>query len=999
MSSNSDNPYLDSKLISQAIEMLTNPLQREYVDEVSPDLAFFKTLQDTSINFTRFLNSNKSIKDEIDKSIVHNFLPLSCIAADNLKLIYYEYTSHLLRVSNFIAVDRNNKFINISLQNQITKLFQFIFSLCIVPFLVPGNGPPLSERSVTLKYLTKHKSKLTLATLTCHLIRCCDVILKQSYITYLVPHIRDVIASILQISYYNGCKESAYSIFADRCVWYRDRCSELLARFETPLVVSEIMVLQGLARQAEAKWVIKVTSQELSKILVGPLGIQSVLRGFLDVITKDLSSDIMDYTKLRVIANVIATCPGRNRDEYYTSVCDQLLNILHLRNESLKCDVITAGISVIEALVVNQPLCAEGMLLNKITLPLERITTDITADLIEDELTQTINDIHDVITRIPEWYKLIETWISKYISLLFHLYCFDVGKITSIRSVLYRIIGKYFLYTESEHCISFVEEALSYFHNRHMYPGDVGITLHHNLAISLGDEGSLQVTKGDSDNDVMIFLPELFLLLETSDKCVCYQSVLISLLCWLAELVESHEDYCTYCSGYREGVLYLVAQLLEERGEYILAELDTEPILQWITRIVLIHHGGIDKYYNLDEYNAGVFGGTSSLSMAFGSLTFLLSSSKEVSIEISRLLQELLPYLEEMGERFPDELLRAQSADLRICIATCGAVWSDLLATSSSTNKSVYATGNEDMTESTDKGSNFSEALSHSLDPMLPIRANGIQQLSKLIYKRDEEALSKADQLFKLFKENLRSEDSYLYLAAISGIASLSYVRPREVLSDISAQFAAFTQQATAPLIEEISNDKPNYKPTHTNTLNSVEFRIKLGEVLIRAARESGELFPHYGDVILRALLTGVRDRDPMVRASALSNLSECCVLLGYSLSKCVEEVVSCMEHLIPSEQDATVRCAAILVISRILDKPQEQILQIFGGGILRRSYQLLKLVHSSDPDLTTRTQAQSGIERLNRIMKQFLTPVTTGELRKNIYVLDKPPDVFDWKK
>ena len=45
------------------------------------------------------------------------------------------------------------------------------------------------------------------------------------------------------------------------------------------------MVLQGLARRAGAKWVVDATSQELSKILIGPLGIQSVLRGFLDVVT------------------------------------------------------------------------------------------------------------------------------------------------------------------------------------------------------------------------------------------------------------------------------------------------------------------------------------------------------------------------------------------------------------------------------------------------------------------------------------------------------------------------------------------------------------------------------------------------------------------------------------------------------------------------------------------------------------------------------------------
>lgn len=615
MSTNSD---LDSKLLSQAIEVLTSPIQSEHVAGISPDLTFFKTLQEASVNFAAFLNNNESIEEQLNKSQIP-VLPLhthSCIAPENFKRIYYEYTSHLLSVTTLIAEEKNNKFINLSLQSLIARLFQFIFSLCIVPFLVPGNGPPLSERSVTLQYLIKHKTKLTLSILTCHLIRCHDVILKQVHITYLTPHLRDVIASLLQISYYNGCE--GVTLFAERCVWYRERCSELLARFETPLLVSEIMVLQGLARQAGASWVIKVTSQELSKILIGPLGIQSVIRGYLDVISKQLTPDAMDYSKLKVIAKVITTNPRREKDKYYSSVCDQLVDILHLRNDSVKRDVITAGMTVIEALIVSQPLLAEIMLLNKLTLPLERIAVEATAVLSEVELTQVINDIHDVITRIPEWHKLVGNWISRYVLILFHLYCFDVGKITSIRTNLSQIFEKYFLCVEAEHCVSFVREVLAYFHTRHTQRECSYLTLHSSLSVLMGEEGGLRVIEGESASDVTIFIPQLYLLLEKKENCGAHQSVILSLLTWLSDLVEGREKACKECSSYREGVLYLVAQLLEERGEYVLSELDTEPVLQWISRVVCIHHGAMDKYLDLDEYNAVVFGGTSTLSMVYG---------------------------------------------------------------------------------------------------------------------------------------------------------------------------------------------------------------------------------------------------------------------------------------------------------------------------------------------------------------------------------------------
>ena len=48
---------------------------------------------------------------------------------------------------------------------------------------------------------------------------------------------------------------------------------------------------------------------------------------------------------------------------------------------------------------------------------------------------------------------------------------------------------------------------------------------------------------------------------------------------------------------------------------------------------------------------------------------------------------------------------------------------------------------------------------------------------------------------------------------------------------------------------------------------------------------------PKYRDLLLNSLLTGARDADPLVRASAMSNLGEVCKTLHYSLGSCVHEV------------------------------------------------------------------------------------------------------------
>ena len=606
--------------LSQAIGILTTPLDVEQtVKESYPDLAFFKTLQKTSNNFKTFLNATLEIREAIGDASIESSPPpsLSCLAPENLALIYYEYTSHLLQVSTLVQSCREGKFINLTAQKQAYKLFQFIFSLCIVPFLLPGNGAPIAERSVTLQYLTKHKSKLTPHILTYHLIRCCDVILRQSNTPYLVPHIRDVLASLLQISHYTGA-EGVESRVSLRCAWYRENRSDLIGRFETPLIVSEILILQGLARKAGAKWLINVTTHELSQILIGCNGMQSVLRGFLDIISKNKSPDAMDYTKLKVIANVLTNNQVQERiDAYYTSLCRQTLEILHLRDGMLKRDVITAGICVVEALVVNKPSVAKESLLDRISFPLNKVANDGTTSMNEFELSQTINDIHDVITRIPEWHGVIETWISKYMSFLFHMLCFDIGKITPIRSKLSQIMEKYFCHSSSENCAAFIRDSLFYFHTPHQTGGTDATTLHPDLTLRLGEEGSLEIVRGQSESDVRIFVSELFQLLESREKCTAYQSVIASLLDTLSDLVEEKAS-CQVCSAYGEGFLYLVAQLFEERGEYILSELSTEQIIQWTNRVVRIHSSNIDRFTDIQDYNMCVFGGSSTLSMAFG---------------------------------------------------------------------------------------------------------------------------------------------------------------------------------------------------------------------------------------------------------------------------------------------------------------------------------------------------------------------------------------------
>ena len=74
---------------------------------------------------------------------------------------------------------------------------------------------------------------------------------------------------------------------------------------------------------------------------------------------------------------------------------------------------------------------------------------------------------------------------------------------------------------------------------------------------------------------------------------------------------------------------------------------------------------------------------------------------------------------------------------------------------------------------------------------------------------------------------------------------------------------------------------------------------MKLGEALVKATRNCGELVPRFSQHLLPALLTGVKDPEPLVRASSLSNLGDVCQLLRFSLGPVVNEVCKKFSHII----------------------------------------------------------------------------------------------------
>lgn len=278
----------------------------------------------------------------------------------------------------------------------------------------------------------------------------------------------------------------------------------------------------------------------------------------------------------------------------------------------------------------------------------------------------------------------------------------------------------------------------------------------------------------------------------------------------------------------------------------------------------------------------------------------------QVSQSLRPVLSGLVSALDVLSSNYPVEELASLAGDLRVCIVTLGAVWSTEMKekaqklTSKKSSKEtlstpVYQAQSDDVTSS----SSFKAALQDVKDPLLPIRAHGIIALAHLAKARDQETMEHFEDLTTIFHENLRHEDSYLYLAAVKGLVALGHVKPGLVLPLLCREYAQFESKSRGEKPYSSFNKETGVllktdsttDTVHKRERASVELLLKVGQALVGVANDCGSTLPGYADLLLSSILSNTRHNDPLLRASALSNLADVCSLMGYSFGSVQHEV------------------------------------------------------------------------------------------------------------
>lgn len=118
-------------------------------------------------------------------------------------------------------------------------------------------------------------------------------------------------------------------------------------------------------------------------------------------------------------------------------------------------------------------------------------------------------------------------------------------------------------------------------------------------------------------------------------------------------------------------------------------------------------------------------------------------------------------------------------------------------------------------------------AFKELCDPLVPVRGHGLIRLTHLIKKRDTCIKSRERVLLKIFEENLDHGDSYIYLSAINGLSAMCDMDPDVTVPRVCQLYADFHGSVN--------------KGKDSSKRKSAELRMKLGEVIVKAARSLGK--------------------------------------------------------------------------------------------------------------------------------------------------------------
>ncbi|XP_072926642.1 transport and Golgi organization protein 6 homolog isoform X1 [Hemitrygon akajei] len=920
--------------------------------------------------------------------------------------------------------------LSISQQKTVQTVLQFVVTLGICPYLLPGVGIPLgcrSEFAATVEKLIRDSvpadGSWRLYTITQLLLTIAEHPSLESLV--FSRHLGDLIASLCQLGYSPNKgqhksvleKGSPGHCASQKGLTQAEQrgCQEalqrILDRVYQPNAIKELLILQGGSKQVvkvrgsttqtipqTPAWLRRLCGQFLSQALMKPHGVQAVVRGIVEGAGAGVAGGqsaeaaAADWRKCDTVARILASCPQQclSVEDYYHQVCPQVLELLHIKTTLTARQFQRVATTTLLSMVKEQPDLADRHLLGPLlaplitclrtggmayeSMPVEKVKVD------EQELTRCIEDVYKVCVvgndPLPRLMESLQTVIPA----VFNLYCFTKQGVSHLRSTCQEILQWFFGKSETRVALLMLKQLAG------LSPSIP--VLQPLYQFSAGSEGGVKlVTKGTvSDEDDALYgkvcwdqwrAESLADLLSSLQESSIAGDFFIDCLKGLVNaageadgrLVPGHtSDSCDLkCQQQLLITVQLVAVMCERIGHSVLH--NTVQVIEFIT--ATLERSCVSLVHRAEETVEA-----QTLSMGMGLIAAILGGAVQLTSSDFVAMRPMLPLLKQLSALHPDPVIQELASDLRVTIATHGAFSSETVS------KAAHSTMGS-KTEST-RGTQTVEASAVTKSRDRNCASNDFQQILEAAF--DTEVSARAAALRTLTQmvrqhhsEALSNQGKVLtvFLENLShedSFVYLSAIQGMSVLSDV------YPARILPRLLREYQTSSDE-----SEKLRSVETRMKIGEVLMRCTRALGEMASHYRDQLIHVFLMGSRDPDKSLRASSLSNLGELCACLDFALGSVIHEVSTCLSAVVKTEREAEVRRAAIHVITLLLRGLCDKALQVL-GDVLRDLYRLLKFSVQRDVDEVVRLHAQLALEELDLVVRRALFP--EEKLEKEITVL-----------
>ncbi|CAH1133700.1 unnamed protein product [Ceutorhynchus assimilis] len=591
-------------------------------------------------------------------------------------------------------------------------------------------------------------------------------------------------------------------------------------------------------------WFQKAVSQMLTSIMLSEDGVENIAVAILDGTNNDKAQT---WIALDVIYRIISSC--KNQLDFRENICQQVVNLINKTSEeSLIFERLF--ITCAKNFYVDNQEISKDMFIRSVMINLLRFTIkdyNFETEDYTNTIKKSIRILHGIfVEKTAESPSLPIEILKPVLEVIFRIYSVTLNSVfKSTHNEAKEILIKYITENGEEDNVIFDSFLFGICHKQQILP------FRKDLVLEIGRQDiEIKTSKHAVLISATVNSEILFKLLENDTK------LLVRFFRYLLKVLVNREKYFKKSS---DALLNLESEIMNEYFERSLAVFNNLSILAEDTKI---QKEIIKSPSEIIDFIKNVFDRTIETNMH--KTTVFESDGFQAMFTVTMILNALIANYSKISlQMFKVLIVPLETIKMYTKHDELKDLIEKILFKIEKNHKASTKINIEETKSELDV------ILEDICDPLLPVRGHGLMALKKLVERRDVSIMEKKQYILTIFQQNLKNEDSFIYLNAVDGLAAMANIFSDTVINNLCEEFLDFTRTGD----------------------DGHEVRIKIGEVLVRITKCLGDMAPKYKAVLLNAFLAGTKDEDHLVRASSLSNLGEICRVLGFKLGSVVTEV------------------------------------------------------------------------------------------------------------